>query len=262
MIPSSPPVGPMQVLVLEDEWLARSYLVELLQGTGLAHVAAAVATTNEAEQALSEMVLEAAFVDVRLTGLPGDESGLEWVRKRARTPGAPRFVLATAFKEHAVEAFDLAVADYLVKPYTEERVEECVRRLLATGRPRAAAPVVERIVARRQRALVFLDLPEVWACEASERHTFVHSARGRFDLDLTLSAIAASCGRALVRVHRNWLVNPARVLEFERREGETFVLVGDAASPSQGGVMVPVSRERAQAFRDFLVTNAIGVRRF
>ena len=44
-----------------------------------------------------------------------------------------------------------------------------------------------RVVARRQRALVFLDLDEVWACEASERLTYVHSSRGRFDLDLTLS---------------------------------------------------------------------------
>jgi DNA-binding LytR/AlgR family response regulator len=252
----------LRVLVVEDEWLARSYLVELLQGTGLAQVVAAVATTAEAEQALSELALDAAFVDVRLTGRPSDESGLDWVRKHARTPGAPRFVLATAFKDHALEAFELAVADYLVKPYSEERVEECLTRLLARRRHEPAPPIPERIVARRQRALVFLDMSEVWACEASERLTFVHSARGRFDLDLTLSAIAASCGRALVRVHRNWLVNPPRVLEFERREGDTFVLVGDPAGGEQGGVLVPVSRERAQALRDLLLTNAAGVRRF
>ena len=261
MIPA-PPSPHLRVLVVEDEWLARSYLVELLQATGLAQVLAAVATTAEAEQALSEMVLDAAFVDVRLTSRPGDESGLDWVRKHARTPGAPRFVLATAFKEHALEAFELAVADYLVKPYAEERVEECLRRLLTHRRFEPAPPLPERIVARRQRALVFLDLAEVWACEASERLTFVHSARGRFDLDLTLSAIAASCGRALVRVHRNWLVNPARVLECERREGDMFVVVGDPGGGEGGGVMVPVSRERAQAFRNLLMSNAAGVRRF
>ena len=73
---------------------------------------------------------------------------------------------------------------------------------------------------------MFLELDEVWACEAAERLTYVHSSRGRFDLDLTLSAIAQSFGRTLLRVQRNWLINPARVLKLERLSGETTLLVG------------------------------------
>jgi DNA-binding LytR/AlgR family response regulator len=229
----------------------------------MADVAVAVATTEEAEQALSEdssVAIDVAFVDVQLAGRPGDESGLAWIRKVARTPGAPRFVLATAFKQHALEAFDLGVSDYLVKPFTEERIDDCLRRLLANPRPRGAKPRVERIVARRRRALVFLDLEEVWGCEASDRLTCVHSARGTFDLDLTLSAIAASFGRTLVRVHRNWLINPARVLEFERDAGETSILVGNPTAPVESAIRVPISRERAQAVREMLMANATGVR--
>jgi two-component system response regulator LytT len=254
----------LRVLVVEDEWLARNYLVELLQGSGRAEVVAAVATIAEAEQALAAeagVVLDAAFVDVQLAGRPGDESGLEWVRARARAPGAPRFVLATAFKQHALEAFELGVADYLVKPFTDERVEECLRRLAERqpASPRAAQPV--RVVARKQRSLVFLDLDEVWACEASERLTYVHSSRGRFDLDLTLSSIGASFGRSLVRVHRNWLVNAARVLELQRDSGETVLLLG-APGTDRPGMQVPVGRDRVQAVRDALLANAAGVRRF
>ena len=254
-------VSRLRALVVEDEWLARSYLVELLQASGFAEVVAAVATIAEAEQALaddSSVGIDIAFVDIQLAGRPGDESGLDWVRKLCRAPGAPRFVLATAFKQHALEAFELGVADYLVKPFTDERVDECLRRLLANPRPRRAAPVAERIVARRGRALVFLDFEEVWGCEAAERLTCVHSSRGRFDLDLTLSAIAASFGRTLLRVHRNWLVNPSRVLEFERDAGETSILVGNMTST----VRVPISRERTQAVRELLLANATGVRRF
>ena len=78
-------------LVVEDEWLARNYLVELLQGTGLAEVVAAVATLAEAEQALDATAavgIDAAFVDVQLAGRPGDDSGLDWVRENGRV--APR----------------------------------------------------------------------------------------------------------------------------------------------------------------------------
>src|SRR5262249_14854676 len=146
----------------------------------------------------------------------------------------------------------LGVVDYLVKPFSPERVDQCVRRLAAQRRAAPAAserPPSARFVARRQRALVFLELEEVWACEASERLTYVHSMRGRFELDLALAAIGASFGRALVRVHRNWLVNAARVLELDRAAGEMTLFVGTASDAGRKGVLVPVSKDRAPAVR-------------
>lgn len=251
----------VRALIVEDEWLARNYLVELLQGSGMAEVVAAVTTVSEAEQALGDdsTRIDAAFVDIQLAGRPGDDSGLAWVRKWARLPGAPRLVLATALRQHALEAFDLGVADYLLKPFTAERVAECLRRLVERSMPaRHSLPPSGRVVARRGHALVFLHLDEVWACEAAERLTYVHSARGRFALDLTLNAIGASFGRALVRVHRNWLVNLALVREFERDGGDATILVGGAGAT----LRVPISRDRTQAVRELLMNDTTGVRRF
>jgi len=173
---------------------------------------------------------------------------------------APLVVLATASREHALEAFELGVLDYLLKPFSEERVEQCLRRI-AERRParvaNAAAP--QRIVARRKKSLVFLDADEVWAFEASHRLTFVHTPHGTFDLDLSLSAIEASFGRKLTRVHRSWLVNPVFVKELERDGSDTRLLVG--AAVGQPGVHVPVARERAQELKDLLLANATGLRR-
>lgn len=107
---------------------------------------------------------------------------------------------------------------------------------------------------------MFLGLDEVWACEAADRLTYVHSARGRYDLDLTLSAIGASFGRTLLRVHRSWLVNAARVLELEREGGEIHLLVGIAAGSDITGVRVPVAKERAALVRELLLATARGVR--
>jgi two-component system response regulator LytT len=254
----------LRVLIVEDEWPARNYLVELLQKTERAEVVAAVATVREAQQALepnAPAAIDAAFVDVRLHARKGDESGLVWLRSTARAPGAPMFVLATAYEQHALEAFDLGVVDYLLKPFTPRRVDECVERLVQRRPPdEQAASVPLRIAARRDRAIVFLELPDVWACEAADRLTFVHSGRGRFDLDLTLSAIGSSFGRTLLRVHRNWLINPSRVLELERDAGDTSVYVGQAVGPDKSGVRVPVAKERAVAVRDALLAGARGVR--
>ncbi|MDI1442579.1 LytTR family DNA-binding domain-containing protein [Polyangium sp. 6x1] len=251
-----------RVLVVEDEWPARNYLVELLEASRLAEVVGAVASVGEARQALQPapagLEVDVVFVDIALEG--DDETGLDLVRASVQNPRRPMFVLATAFKEHAIEAFELGVDDYLLKPFTEERVEQCIRRLAA--RRRLVVPQSPlRIVARRGRSLVFLEQNEVWAFEAADRLTSVHTPHGTFDLDLSLSAIEASFGRALTRVHRNWLVNAAHIKELERDGGETRIFVGVGIGPERRGVSVPVARERAQAVREMLLASATGLRR-
>src|SRR5438105_13098750 len=70
-------------------------------------------------------------------------------------------------------------------------------------RPRAhRRPRVSRVVARRNKSLVFLDPKKIWAFEAADRLTFVHSREGRVAIALSLPATEASFGCALLRGHR------------------------------------------------------------
>ena len=78
---------------------------------------------------------------------------------------------------------------------------------------------------------------------------------------MSLSAIEASFGRALVRVHRNWLVNLAHVRELERDGGATSVFVGSGVGPESCGVRAPVSRDHAQELREMLLACSTGLKR-
>jgi DNA-binding LytR/AlgR family response regulator len=217
---------------------------------------------EEAKQALgadADAGVDVAFIDVQL-----DETnaGLALVRTMVGEPNAPMFVLATAHDQHALEAFELGVVDYLLKPFSEERVAQCLRRL--NERRRSVTPPAKRpsrIVARRKRSLVFLEPEEIWAFEAADRLTCVHALHGTFDIDLSLAAVEASFGRAFMRVHRNWLVNATHIKELERDGNETRLFVGTAVAGAGHGVRVPVARERAAAVRETLLTNAMGLRR-
>jgi DNA-binding LytR/AlgR family response regulator len=258
--------APLRALVVEDEWPARNYLVELLEGSGLAQVVGAVGGADEANQVLAAdppaVRVDVAFVDLQLEGAGSPRAGLSLVRALAGTPRAPMFVLATAYDEHALEAFELGVIDYLLKPFSEERVAQCLRRLEQRRSAALVAPTgAARIVARRKRSLVFLEPQEIWAFEAADRLTFVHTMHGTFDIDLSLAAVEASFGRAFVRVHRNWLVNAAHIKELERDGHETKLFVGAGVADAGKGVHVPVARERAAAVREMLLTNATGLRR-
>ena len=250
----------LRALVVEDEWPAREYLVELLLATRQVEVVAAVASAAEARQALGPegIAVEVAFVDINLISSDGDETGLALVRELARRDGAPLFVMATALKQHAAEAFDLDVVDYLLKPWNEERVRECVARV-TRRRVRRAGPT--RVVARSKRGLVFLQASEVWAFEASERLSYVHAQAGRFDVDLSLAAIEASLGLGFLRVHRNWVVNREHVRALERDELGSTLVLGHSALSDAETLRVPVARDRAQEVRELLLAGATGIRR-
>jgi DNA-binding LytR/AlgR family response regulator len=250
-------MNPLRALVLEDEWAARGYLVELLHETNAITVIAAVATSAQATEALAHEHAHVAFVDVNLAGNVHDDGGMRWVRSIAQLPNAPRVVLTTASERHAIEAYALGVQDYLLKPFTAERVAQCVQRMGSLIRPSIAPAGVRRVAARSGSSLVFLPLDEVWAFEASSRLTFVHTRRGRFDVDLSLTALEASLTPALIRVHRNWLVRPESVVSLDRAEGETIVRVGDA----QGSIEVPVARDRAMSVREALLDTSVGLRK-
>jgi two-component system, LytTR family, response regulator LytT len=252
----------LQALVVEDEWPAREYLVELLLATRQVDVVAAVASAAEARQALGPdgIAVDAAFVDINLVSSGGDEAGMQLVRELAGREGAPLFVMATALKQHAVEAFDLDVVDYLLKPFSEERVRECIARI-ARRRVRRETVVPMRVVARSKRGLVFLEQDEVWAFEASERLSYVHSQAGRFDVDLSLAAIEASLGPGWLRVHRNWVVNQGHVRALERDELGSTLVLGGAVGAEAGNLRVPIARDKVQTVRDLLLAGTTGIRR-
>jgi two-component system, LytTR family, response regulator LytT len=252
----------LQALVVEDEWPAREYLVELLLATRQVEVVAAVAGAAEAREALGPggIEVDVAFVDINLVSSGGDEAGLQLVRELAGSKGAPLFVMATALRQHAAEAFDLDVVDYLLKPFSEERVGECVARI-ARRRARRNTPTPVRVVARSKRGLVFLQQSEVWAFEASERLSYVHSRGGRFDVDLSLAAIEASLGAGWLRVHRNWVVNQEHVKALERDELGSTLVLGGVVGAEAGDLRVPIARDKVQVVRDALLVGTTGIRR-
>lgn len=101
-----------------------------------------------AEQALQELKPDIAFLDIRMPG----QSGLDAARAAASDC---RVVFVTAFDDHAVQAFEQAAVDYLLKPVSDERLARCVERLKQHS---AAAP--DALLARLQQLLAKQHKPE------------------------------------------------------------------------------------------------------
>jgi len=245
---------PLSALVVEDEWPARNFLVELLRDTGSFGDIAAVTNVEAAREALEriELGIDVVFVDIRLVDRPGDTSGLDFARSLADLASPPAVVLATASAHYALEGFEMGVVDYLLKPFTLDRVTTCVARLLERRRAPSPSSGKRRLVARKDNSLVFLDLDGMLAFQAAERLTYLHHVDGVFSVDLSLNALGATLGDRVLRVHRNWLVAPAHVLGLGRLDGELILEVGPR-------LRVPVSRDRAREVRQQLLENTVGI---
>jgi DNA-binding LytR/AlgR family response regulator len=101
-----------------------------------------------AEKALAELKPDIAFIDIRMPG----QSGLDAARS---VLNSTRLVFVTAFDDHAVQAFEQAAVDYLLKPVSDERLERCVERLQQGS---MFAP--DAMMSRLQKLLVTATKPE------------------------------------------------------------------------------------------------------
>ena len=233
-----------RALIVDDEAPARRMVRDALAASGAAvavvgecaHGAAAVEAVAAAAAAGAPVGL--LFLDVQMPGMGGFEALAE-IERRALP--LPRVVFATAFDRHAVRAFDVAAADYLLKPFTQARFEAAVARAL--NAPAAPAPSYpERILVERGGALVPLAVADVLWVEAAGDYAVVHARRGAFVAAEGIGALAARLDPArIARVHRSALLALDAVRALERDGSGGFFAHLD------GGATVRVSRTYAAA---------------
>jgi DNA-binding LytR/AlgR family response regulator len=139
----------VKALIAEDEkHLATDLQRRLLRLWPELQITALVHDGVAAAAALAELKPDIAFLDIRMPG----KSGLEAARS---APADCRVVFVTAYDDHAVQAFEQAAADYLLKPVSDERLARCVERL-----QQRATVAPDELLARLQRLLAAPAKPE------------------------------------------------------------------------------------------------------
>ena len=114
---------PLRVLIVDDEPLARQRLEDLLRDDEDVTIVAAVDNGNAAVDAVRTLRPDLVFLDVQMPG----KTGLDVIREIG-ADDMPPTIFVTAYDRYALQAFDLAALDYLVKPFDDERFEQAFRR--------------------------------------------------------------------------------------------------------------------------------------
>lgn len=184
--------------------------------------------------------VDVLFLDVQMPQL----NGLDLLRI---LPDPPIVILTTAHEDFAVDAFDLRVTDYLVKPFDYARFSRAVQRaLLQHETPAAAAAAPATIVAAPDNDLfvkvnskmVRINFDEVLYIEALSDYVVIVTEKQKYIVYTTMKSLDARLPfDHFVRVHRSYILNLKRIEAIE-----------DGAAVVPGGQHVPIGKSYQEAF--------------
>jgi two-component system LytT family response regulator len=220
----------MRVLIVDDEPPARARLLRLLGAIADVEVVGAAHDGEDALNQVASFTPDAIFLDVQMPGA----SGLD-VAASLPDP-APAVVFVTAFDQYALQAFDAAAVDYLLKPVEPERLARAVQRLRERVGARLRPAPAKLLIPDRGRTHV-VPVEEILWLEAADNYVVVHTADRAPLMRRTLAGLLDDLGEGFVRTHRSAAVALAHVTAVEPLEK------GDATLVLRGDVQVPCSRQ-------------------
>lgn len=228
---------PLSVLLVDDVALARHRLRALLARIPQVRVDAEAASLDQARQMLLGRRFDLLLLDLLLP------DGRGWELPAQQPSLAAHTVFVTALPQHALHAFELGVADYLLKPVAMLRLQEAItraRRLAGLGDDGESD--AQALPVPAAGGTQYVPLAQIDYIDMAGHYACVHVGQRLHLLREPIARLAERLAPAgLLRVHRSVLVNPLRVQSIVERHN------GDALLELAGGVQVPVSRSYRSA---------------
>src|SRR5215469_86822 len=239
---------PMTTLIVDDEPLAREGLRLLLSRDPEVSAILEAKDGREAVAAIRERGPDLVFLDVQMPEMDGFE-----VVQTIGAESMPAVVFVTAHDQYAIQAFEINVLDYLLKPVIEERfvkalvrAKDRIRSNVAADSSRQiiglletiAAPqnYLKRLAIRSAGKTIFLDVEDVDWRGAAENYVELHVGRANHLLHVTMNGLEKSLDPEIfLRIHRSTIVNLDRIKEVQSgAHGEYLITLRDGARLQSG----------------------------
>lgn len=236
----------MKIAVIDDERPSRSELkhqiLELLPQAEILEADCGAAALELFGSCSPDLI----FLDINL----GDIEGTTLATAAQRMLPDAKIIFATAYSEYAAKAFELGVANYILKPFDPERVrivlEQCMAGIKQQSSPTS---LPNRIAINTNRKTVFLDISHIAYIETSGRGCIIHSQGGDFAENQLLGEFEKKLiPHGFFRIHKSYLVNLASITELFPWANNSLALRMQGFESE----ILPVGRERVKALRQIL----------
>ena len=259
----------MKILITDDEAPARGELTYILEQLAPDATLFEAKNGKQAVDFLAKNQVDVAFMDINMPGMDGLAAGAAIMEMES----PPLLVFATAYSDHAIEAFEIAALDYVVKPFDENRLEKTIERIRETlakqegvdQQHEAIRAVLTQMVGRdvgqasskqnidklwgeRENGNRLLaDYSEIMYIEAEQKKVYFARLNGeKLQVRQTLKELEERlAGHKFVRVHKGFLINLDHIVEVVPwfSGGYLIKLGPDAAE-------IPMSRRYAAKLKE------------
>ena len=212
----------LRVVIVDDEELARKLVREYLSECDDIEIAAECANGFEAVKAVSEVKPDLLLLDIQMPRLDGFEV-LELVGREVGV------VFVTAYDKYALRAFEVHAVDYLLKPFSAERLREALNRARTmldakqsfpaaglAAAARAPGAHLERVAIRDGANVHVIPVSKIDYVEAQDDYVCFRSEGKRLLKQQTLADVEGALDPAqFVRIHRSYILNIDRLAKLE-----------------------------------------------
>jgi two-component system, LytTR family, response regulator len=257
----------LRVLIADDEALGRHRLEDLLRHETDVEIAGTADNGEAAIEAIRKLQPDLVFLDVQMPG----RTGLEVVREIG-PENMPPTIFVTAYDRYALDAFEVAAVDYLVKPFDDERFEHAFRRarrmlelkelgrlseqlrVLLQSEPRGgpsaappATPFLERIAVEMRGQVRVVPVEAIEYITASGPYAEIHVGDKTYIIRERMQTLEERLDPArFFRIHRSVIVRLDRIEALLREPG------GDYAVQLKSGARLSVSRNRVEPLEQWM----------
>lgn len=226
---------PIQTLIADDELLARQKLRQLLREEPDVDIVGEASSAHELLELVRTTTPQLLFLDVRMPGMDGLDVIADLSASNAFP--LPRLILTTAYDHYALRAFELNATDYLLKPFTANRLHAAVERardqILGASRdgershPKEAETnrYTNRIVFKSRGRILFLPVSDIRWISAEENYVRICTGNETHLLRDTMNAMEQRLDpHSFLRVHRSAIVNLHYVKEVRTESHGDFMV--------------------------------------
>ena len=220
----------MNVLIVDDEQLARQRLRHMLSGMG-EQVVGEAATGEQALQQTMNSSPDLVLMDIRMPGM----DGLTAAGYINQMDNPPAIIFTTAYSDHALKAFEAHAVDYLLKPIRQDSLADAInaaKRLTRAQIQRLRTDEEndsrDTICVKSRGSLELVPIDEVVYFKADQKYVTLKTDDHEYLIEESLKALEQEFAHRFVRIHRNALVSERRITGISKNgDGHQCIVLND-----------------------------------
>jgi len=217
----------IRALVVDDEPLARSNVLQLLRGNPEVEILGECESAAAALEAIRDQKPDLVFLDVRMPEYDGFD-----ILEMLGADAPPAVIFVTAYDQYALKAFDTGALDYLLKPFNNARFARALDRARERIAHQREVPArMDRLTIKNAGRVVFLPVADIDWIEAADYYASLHVGGKTHLLRRSMNDLESDLDPAqFCRIHRSTIVNLSRVRELRfDSEAEYELVLSDGA---------------------------------